>query len=81
MSLALISDRLRISSLEISDLEDVHRLHLLPETDQYNTLGIPFTLEQTEPVVSSWASDNEHPGGPMPIILPLSRPKNKPPGN
>ncbi|SFR51969.1 Protein N-acetyltransferase, RimJ/RimL family [Robiginitalea myxolifaciens] len=61
MSIQLKSPRLSISPLEFSDLEDVHQLHLLPETDKYNTLGIPESLEQTEQIVTAWVKENETP--------------------
>lgn len=61
MSIVLNSDRLQISNLVLSDLEDVHRLHLRPETDQYNTLGIPESLEETEQILTAWLADNEKP--------------------
>ncbi len=38
----------------MSDVEKVHELHSLPETDRYNTLGIPETIEVTKAIVTEW---------------------------
>ncbi len=50
----LQSDRLIMNELSLSFLEDIHQLHLLPQTDRFNTLGIPGTLEATQLLLSSW---------------------------
>ncbi len=42
------------------DLEKIHELHSLPETDQFNTLGIPKNLRQTEMIVSEWVEKNNN---------------------
>tara|TARA_R110000868_G_scaffold15443_7_gene70413 strand:- start:945 stop:1493 length:549 start_codon:yes stop_codon:yes gene_type:complete len=49
--LELISDRLRLRFIQISDLDAIHKLHSLPETDRFNTLGIPDSIEETERIV------------------------------
>ena len=54
----LISKRLRLRFINISDLEDIHILHSLPETDEYNTLGIPKNIEETRKIIAPWISDN-----------------------
>jgi len=40
----LQSKRLNIRELELKDINNVHQLHSLPETDEFNTLGIPETI-------------------------------------
>ena len=45
--------------IEFSDLDAIHKLHSLPETDEYNTLGIPKTIEETKQIISSWIVENE----------------------
>lgn len=46
--------RLTLRELSLADLEAIHHLHSLPETDQYNTLGIPDTIETTKQLVMEW---------------------------
>lgn len=36
------------------DLQDIHELHSLPETDVYNTLGIPESTESTAILLDDW---------------------------
>ena len=50
----LQTDRLKMKELSLFLLDDIHQLHLLPQTDEFNTLGIPDTLETTQYLVSSW---------------------------
>lgn len=54
----LRTDRLIIESISISDLEKIHELHSLPETDKFNTLGIPENIHQTELVIKEWIEKN-----------------------
>jgi ribosomal-protein-alanine N-acetyltransferase len=42
------TERLLLSEITSDDLKNIHRLHSVPEVDQYNTLGIPETIEETE---------------------------------
>jgi len=44
----LKSDRLRLAEITISDLEEIHVLHSIPEVDEFNTLGIPADLRETK---------------------------------
>lgn len=55
----LITERLKLRLIEIADLEAIHNLHVLPETDEYNTLGIPKNLEETKHVIIPWVSANK----------------------
>lgn len=43
-----------IRPLEMADLGFVHALHSLPETDRFNTLGIPANLSATKNLMSAW---------------------------
>ena len=43
----LITERLVFKEITWDDLEDLHRLHSVPEVDQYNTLGIPGSLDDS----------------------------------
>jgi [ribosomal protein S5]-alanine N-acetyltransferase len=56
----LKTDRLFLKPVEIQDLKDIHELHSLPETDQYNILGIPENIEQTENIVGGWIVKREN---------------------
>ena len=40
--------------LFLGDLSDVHFLLTRPETDKYNTLGIPDTIQRTEYLLTEW---------------------------
>lgn len=54
----LAASRIKLRLLKIADLNAVHELHSFPETDKFNTLGIPENLQETEAVISDWI--NEH---------------------
>lgn len=58
----LQTDRFKLRELLLSDLDDIHQLHSLAETDQYNTLGIPNSIEETKNLVADWIdAQNELP--------------------
>ena len=50
----LRTERLKMVELSYLDLENIHQLHSLPETDKYNTLGIPETIQTTESILKEW---------------------------
>lgn len=50
----LETKRLHIREISSADLENIHVLHSLPETDEYNTLGIPDSLQTTEKLFTEW---------------------------
>ena len=50
----LITDRLTLKELSLADLEVIHQLHSLPEMDEFNTLGIPATIQVTELLLNEW---------------------------
>lgn len=60
MKTQLRSERLTFTLIAPSDLEDIHELHSLPETDEFNTLGIPESIEQTKAILESWIADSRH---------------------
>ena len=43
-----------MKELSLTILGDIHQLHLLPQTDEFNTLGIPVTLKTTQFLFSIW---------------------------
>lgn len=53
-SLIITTSRLNIRELSPSDIDNIHILHSLPETDRFNTLGIPESIQITEKLVSEW---------------------------
>jgi len=55
----LKSERLTLKPINLSDLEAIHQLHSLPETDEFNTLGIPENIEQTQSIIEQWISENQ----------------------
>jgi [ribosomal protein S5]-alanine N-acetyltransferase len=55
----LQTKRLHIRELQPTDLENIHVLHSLPETDEFNTLGIPETLQVTEEILTNWLSEKQ----------------------
>ncbi|WP_319592300.1 hypothetical protein [uncultured Draconibacterium sp.] len=44
----LQTERLKLLEIEMEDLDQLHRLHSIPEVDEYNTLGIPESIKDTE---------------------------------
>jgi [ribosomal protein S5]-alanine N-acetyltransferase len=50
----LQTERLKLTELSLTDLAQIHQLHSLPETDEFNTLGIPGTIQTTELLLSEW---------------------------
>ena len=45
---------LQLRPVTIQDIDNIHKLHSLPQTDKYNTLGIPNDIHQTEDIVQEW---------------------------
>jgi len=43
----ILTERLLLREITWNDLESIHRLHSVPEVDEYNTLGIPGDIEET----------------------------------
>lgn len=43
----------------MSDLAPIHRLHSLPETDEFNTLGIPKHIDETASIMEAWILDHQ----------------------
>jgi len=45
------TERLILSEISMTDLENIHELHSIPEVDEYNTLGIPQSMRETEKLI------------------------------
>lgn len=58
MELDFNTERLYIRPISEQDIENIHRLHSLAETDEFNTLGIPKDLQETRKIVESWILEN-----------------------
>lgn len=50
----LQTDRLNFRQVSTEDINNIHQLHSLPETDKFNTLGIPETIQETEGIINEW---------------------------
>jgi [ribosomal protein S5]-alanine N-acetyltransferase len=55
----IMTTRLRLRTVEMSDLNSIHHLLSLPETDRYNTQGIPEDITETQRIVLSWIEDHQ----------------------
>ncbi len=55
----IVTERIKLRLIDLSDLESIHNLHSLPETDAYNALGIPETIEETKTVIEPWILENQ----------------------
>lgn len=50
----LETSQLQLNELELNDLNLIHELHSMPEVDEFNTLGIPETIADTENLLAEW---------------------------
>ena len=55
----IFTERIKMRLIELSDLDAIHDLHSLPETDEFNTLGIPKNIEDTKITIEPWIAENE----------------------
>lgn len=71
-----ITDRLFIKEVALEDVYDIHQLHFLPETDKFNTLGIPSSALVTEEIVKNWIKDqNADPRVSFVLVMELKEAK------
>lgn len=54
----IVTERTKLRLIELSDLESIHELHSLPETDEFNTLGIPNDMDETKSIMKGWIAEN-----------------------
>lgn len=54
----LKTQRLNLRPISEKDIENIHKLHSLPETDKFNTLGIPKDISETKIIAEQWIFDN-----------------------
>ncbi|MEM9832800.1 MAG: GNAT family protein [Bacteroidota bacterium] len=50
----LTTARLSLQIISLDDLDEIHHLHSIAETDRYNTLGIPKDKAATRKLVQHW---------------------------
>lgn len=53
--------RLLLTLITEDDLNDIHRLHSLPEVDRFNTLGIPDSINDTKAITDGWITQHTAP--------------------
>lgn len=54
----IITERTKLRLIELTDLASIHQLHSLPETDEFNALGIPTNIEETNSIIEPWMAAN-----------------------
>jgi RimJ/RimL family protein N-acetyltransferase len=54
----LYTERLKLQFVKENDIDDIHRLHSLPETNRYNTLGKPKDKDETIDLINFWIEEN-----------------------
>jgi ribosomal-protein-alanine N-acetyltransferase len=57
-TIILKTERLILRPVTLLDLDYIHELHSLKETDEFNTLGIPAAIEETKLILEKWISEN-----------------------
>lgn len=57
-TLILKTERLILRPITLLDLDYIHELHSLKETDEFNTLGIPENSEETKLLLEKWIFEN-----------------------
>lgn len=55
----ILTERIALRLIELSDLDEIHKLHSLPETDEFNALGIPENIETTKAIIEPWVAENK----------------------
>ena len=53
------TERTILRLIKMGDLNSIHALHSLPETDEYNALGIPENIEETKSIIEPWIEENK----------------------
>ncbi|MCR9153416.1 MAG: GNAT family N-acetyltransferase [Bacteroidetes bacterium] len=59
MNNELLTERTRIRLITTADLNSIHDLHSLPETDTYNTLGIPKNIKESRSIIEAWIKEHQ----------------------
>ncbi|MFA6401785.1 MAG: GNAT family N-acetyltransferase [Salinivirgaceae bacterium] len=53
------TQRLELTEISWADLENIHRLHSIFEVDEFNTVGIPKSIEETRENVKPYVEANQ----------------------
>ncbi|MFK8056300.1 MAG: GNAT family N-acetyltransferase [Saprospiraceae bacterium] len=54
----LSTERLRLRLIKLSDLNSIHALHSITAIDEFNTLGIPNSIQETTAIVENWIAES-----------------------
>lgn len=57
----IFTSRTLLRFIQDTDLELIHQLHRFPQTDEFNTLGIPENIEETKGIMIPWIRDMQLP--------------------
>lgn len=60
MEIKIITNRLVVQPILSKEAAEIHKLLSLPETDEYNALGIPKNLTATKAHIKEWIVDLKH---------------------
>ena len=52
--------RVTIDEITWKDAEQVHKIHSIPEVDEFNTLGLPKDLNETKELIQSAIEDQSN---------------------
>jgi [ribosomal protein S5]-alanine N-acetyltransferase len=55
----LLSTHCHLRLINKNDLNKIHELHCLPEIDEFNTLGIPASIQDTETLLENWLLEHK----------------------
>ena len=57
-NIEILAERIKLRLMDENDLEAIHDLHSLPETDEFNALGIPVDIDETRTTIAPWVEAN-----------------------
>lgn len=58
--MTLTTDRLILTEITWTDLEDIHNLHSIFEVDEFNTVGLPKNIEETKQNIKPYVEANQN---------------------
>ena len=65
----LQTERVHLRPIEHRDLQAIHELHSIPEVDEFNTLGIPESIDETKAIVDQLILNLEEPVRKFTFVL------------
>ena len=54
----ILTKRTKLRLVDMSDLNSIHFLHSQPESDEFNTLGIPESISVTQSILEAWIKNH-----------------------